>query len=180
MLREQASPPGQEALGVLNEAVFVANAPTAELLDPVRGSFRRPLDGGKPALRPFPRGPRNGSNCIGTGAYRRVAPRAGWFSEGAAASRRCGDGCHFRHSRSSARADLKLCNATSSRLGVAIGYQDQKGWATEGWWNIPAQTCETLLKAMPSRFIYVHAVDYDRGGEWGGTNFMCTSDDHSP
>ena len=77
---------------------------------------------------------------------------------------------------SAARADLKLCNATSSRLGVAIGYPDQKGWATEGWWNIPAQTCETLLKTMPSRFIYVHAVDYDRSGEWGGTNMMCTSD----
>jgi uncharacterized membrane protein len=73
-------------------------------------------------------------------------------------------------------ADFKLCNATSSRLGVAIGYQDQKGWATEGWWNIPAQACETLLKQMPSRYIYVHAVDYDRAGEWGGANFMCTSD----
>ena len=23
-----------------------------------------------------------------------------------------------------------------------------------------------------SRFVYVHAVDYDRGGEWVGTNFM--------
>jgi uncharacterized membrane protein len=75
-----------------------------------------------------------------------------------------------------AHADFKLCNATSSRLGVAIGYQDQKGWATEGWWNIPAQACETLLKQMPSRYIYVHAVDYDRAGEWGGTNFMCTMD----
>jgi len=75
------------------------------------------------------------------------------------------------------RADLKLCNATSSRLGVSLGYQDQNGWATEGWWNISAQSCETLLKGpVPSRFIYVHAVDYDRGGEWAGTNFMCTQD----
>lgn len=74
-----------------------------------------------------------------------------------------------------ARADLKLCNSTSSRIGVAVGYQDNTGWATEGWWNIASQTCETLLKgAVPSRFIYVHAVDYDRGGEWAGTNFMCT------
>ncbi|MFM9673571.1 DUF1036 domain-containing protein, partial [Streptomyces galilaeus] len=65
----------------------------------------------------------------------------------------------------------------SSRIGVAIGYQDPKGWATEGWWNIASQTCETILKgALPSRFIYVHAVDYDRGGEWTGSNFMCTSD----
>ncbi len=75
-----------------------------------------------------------------------------------------------------ASADFKLCNATSSRLGVAIGYQDAKGWATEGWWNIPSQTCETLLKVMPSRYLYIHAVDYDRTGEWGGTNFMCTSE----
>lgn len=76
-----------------------------------------------------------------------------------------------------ALADLKLCNSTSSRVGVSIGYQDKKGWATEGWWNIAAQTCETLLKGpVPSRFIYVHALDYDRGGEWAGTNFMCTQE----
>ena len=43
-------------------------------------------------------------------------------------------------------ADLKLCNSTSSRIGVSIGYQDPEGWATEGWWTIASQTCETLLK----------------------------------
>jgi uncharacterized membrane protein len=76
-----------------------------------------------------------------------------------------------------ASADLKLCNASGSRVGVSIGYQDAKGWATEGWWNIAPQSCETLLKGpVPSRFIYVHAVDYDRGGQWAGTNYMCTHD----
>ena len=76
-----------------------------------------------------------------------------------------------------AQADLKLCNSTSSRIGVAVGYRDQTGWATEGWWNIASQTCETLLKgAVPSRFIYVHALDYDRGGEWAGKNIMCTAE----
>ena len=80
-------------------------------------------------------------------------------------------------SGASAHADLKLCNSTASRIGVAVGYQDATGWATEGWWNIASQTCETLLKgAVPSRFIYIHALDYDRGGEWVGTNFMCTDD----
>ncbi len=78
---------------------------------------------------------------------------------------------------SAALADLKLCNSTAGRVGVAIGYQDNTGWATEGWWNIASQTCETLLKGvLPSRFVYVHAVDYDRGGEWGGKNDMCTAD----
>jgi uncharacterized membrane protein len=76
-----------------------------------------------------------------------------------------------------ARAELKLCNATASRIGIAIGYQDPEGWNTEGWWNIAAQTCETLLKgALPSRFVYIHAVDYDRTGEWSGTNIMCTAE----
>ena len=76
-----------------------------------------------------------------------------------------------------AHADLKLCNTTASRVGVSLGYRDKQGWSTEGWWNIASQSCETLLKgAVPSRFIYVHAVDYDRGGEWVGTNFMCTAD----
>ena len=76
-----------------------------------------------------------------------------------------------------ARADFRVCNATQSLVGVSIGYQDNTGWATEGWWNIASQTCETLLKGpVPSRFVYVHAVDYDRGGEWGGKNEMCTAD----
>lgn len=78
---------------------------------------------------------------------------------------------------SAAYADLTLCNSTSSRVGVSVGYRDKQGWSTEGWWNIASQTCETLLKGtVPSRFIYIHAVDYDRGGEWAGGNHMCTAD----
>ncbi len=78
---------------------------------------------------------------------------------------------------SSASADLRLCNTTAARIGVAIGYQDTDGWATEGWWNIAAQTCETLYKgSLASRFVYVYAVDYDRGGEWAGKSQMCVAD----
>lgn len=76
-----------------------------------------------------------------------------------------------------ARADLKLCNTTTSRIGVAIGYRDATGWTTEGWWTLAAQTCETLFKgSLSSRYWYVHAIDYDRGGEWAGQSFMCTTD----
>jgi uncharacterized membrane protein len=78
---------------------------------------------------------------------------------------------------SPAAADLKLCNTTSSRIGVAIGYRDPSGWTTEGWWTLAGQTCETLYKgALSSRYWYVHAIDYDRGGEWAGQSFMCTTD----
>ncbi|MBV9076389.1 MAG: DUF1036 domain-containing protein [Methylobacteriaceae bacterium] len=76
---------------------------------------------------------------------------------------------------SAARADLRLCNMTESRVGVSLGYRDPAGWVTEGWWNLAPRACETLLKGeLAARFYYVYAVDYDRGGEWSGRAFMCT------
>lgn len=75
-----------------------------------------------------------------------------------------------------ARADFKICNDTASRIGVAIGYSDASGQpATEGWWTIASQTCEVMLRGnLPSRRIYIHAVDYDQGGGWGGDRQFCT------
>lgn len=75
------------------------------------------------------------------------------------------------------KAELKLCNTTSSRVGVAIGYREKERWATEGWWNVASNTCEVLLKGkLIARFYYIHAVDYDKGGEWSGKDTMCTTD----
>jgi uncharacterized membrane protein len=80
-------------------------------------------------------------------------------------------------STSPAAADFRLCNNTASRVGVAIGYKDADGWTTEGWWNLPARTCETVVKGnLVARYYYVYAIDYDRGGEWMGQAFMCTRD----
>ncbi|HZC55751.1 MAG TPA: DUF1036 domain-containing protein [Xanthobacteraceae bacterium] len=76
-----------------------------------------------------------------------------------------------------AAADFRLCNNTAGRVGVAIGYKDADGWTTEGWWNLPARTCETVLKGnLVARYYYVYAIDYDRGGEWMGQAIMCTRD----
>src|SRR3982750_2573684 len=76
-----------------------------------------------------------------------------------------------------AAADFRLCNNTRSRVGIALGYKDADGWTTEGWWNLAARSCETLLRGgLVARFYYVYAVDYDRGGEWSGRAFMCTRD----
>ena len=76
-----------------------------------------------------------------------------------------------------ARADLRMCNVTDSRIGVAVGLRDATGWVTEGWWNLGARACETLIPGdLAARFIYVYAVDYDRGGEWAGRSYMCTRD----
>ncbi|MCX5496595.1 DUF1036 domain-containing protein [Kaistia dalseonensis] len=76
-----------------------------------------------------------------------------------------------------AKADLRLCNKTPSRVGVSIGYKDKKIWTTEGWWNVPVNGCETLVSGtLVSRYYYVYAVDYDHGGEWSGKYVMCTKD----
>src|SRR5690349_22626119 len=76
-----------------------------------------------------------------------------------------------------AHADFRLCNNTTSRVGIALGYKENEGWTTEGWWNLSARSCETLLRGvLVARYYYIYAVDYDRGGEWSGQAFMCTRD----
>src|SRR5579871_513495 len=77
----------------------------------------------------------------------------------------------------SAAADFRLCNNTSSRVGIALGYKDAEGWTTEGWWNVSSRACETLLRGtLVARYYYIYAIDYDRGGEWSGQAFMCSRD----
>jgi uncharacterized membrane protein len=77
----------------------------------------------------------------------------------------------------SAAADFRLCNNTSSRVGIALGYKDAEGWTTEGWWNVSSRSCETLLRGtLVARYYYIYAIDYDRGGEWSGQAFMCSRD----
>jgi uncharacterized membrane protein len=74
-----------------------------------------------------------------------------------------------------AAADLRICNTTSSRIGVAVGYRDQQGWLTEGWFNLRPNGCEAVLKGdLTFRYYYVYGIDYDRGGEWSGASYMCT------
>ncbi len=82
-------------------------------------------------------------------------------------------------SSSEAKADLRLCNKTEGKVGVAIGYHLETEWLTEGWWNLPPNTCETLIGGqLTSRYYYIYAFDYGgvdgRVGEWGGPAYMCT------
>jgi uncharacterized membrane protein len=74
-------------------------------------------------------------------------------------------------------ADFRLCNRTSAQVSIAIGYKSDKTWRTEGWWNMPPNSCHTLLEGvLSSRYYYVYAVDETTRGEWGGKAFMCTQD----
>lgn len=77
---------------------------------------------------------------------------------------------------SQAKADFRVCNDTKSLVGVALGYSLEGNWITEGWWQIPGETCASILEGgLNSRFYYIYAEDADRGGQWRGDIFMCTS-----
>ena len=72
---------------------------------------------------------------------------------------------------------LQLQQELHPGVGVAIGYKDREGWASEGWWTAEPQKCLTLLKGtLIARYYYVYAVDYDKGGSWGGKAMMCIRD----
>jgi uncharacterized membrane protein len=76
-----------------------------------------------------------------------------------------------------AKADLRVCNLTPSKVGLAVGYREAQEWLTEGWINLKPNSCEVVLKGILNhRYYYIHAVDYDRGGGWSGRAFLCTSE----
>ena len=76
-----------------------------------------------------------------------------------------------------ARADFRVCNATQSLVGVAIGYRAAAGWITEGWWHVEGSTCKTLIEGpLASRYYYLYAEDAERGGRWDGPINMCVAE----
>lgn len=76
-----------------------------------------------------------------------------------------------------AQAELRLCNKTPVQIGIAIGYKSHENWVSEGWWNIEAESCQVVVDGpLGSRYYYLYALDYEDGGAWGGTAFMCTHD----
>ncbi|RYC33947.1 DUF1036 domain-containing protein [Lichenibacterium minor] len=75
-----------------------------------------------------------------------------------------------------ARADFRVCNNTASRASVALATTNGAAWVSEGWWNLKANSCETLIGgALAAQFYYVYGID-ESGGEWKGRAFMCTRD----
>jgi uncharacterized membrane protein len=75
-----------------------------------------------------------------------------------------------------ALADFRMCNNTANRVSVSLAYTDGQAWVSEGWWNLKPADCDTLVRgALAAQFYYVYAMD-ERGGEWKGKAFMCTSD----
>jgi uncharacterized membrane protein len=74
-------------------------------------------------------------------------------------------------------AALKICNKTAARVGIAVGVSAQNLLSSEGWFNVKPGGCEEILMGdLGTGPYFLHAIDYDRGGEWGGTELLCVSD----
>ncbi|MEG8098793.1 DUF1036 domain-containing protein [Candidatus Liberibacter brunswickensis] len=76
-------------------------------------------------------------------------------------------------------AGFRVCNGTKNLIGVAIGYPSAKGgWMANGWWHIPGNTCETIVKgALDSRYYYLYAEGVANGERWLGNVQMCVGQD---
>ncbi len=83
----------------------------------------------------------------------------------------------FAASSNPARADLRICNDTSSLVGVAIGYRNDGEWVSEGWFQVQGNSCNAVIEGtLNSRFYYIYAEDSSQGGQWRGDIFLCTDD----
>ena len=76
-----------------------------------------------------------------------------------------------------AHADFRICNDTKSLVGAALGYKEEEKWLSEGWFQVPPETCSSLIEGdLNSRFYYIYAEDADKGGQWRGDVFLCTNE----
>ena len=88
-----------------------------------------------------------------------------------------------------ARAELRICNQTLDLYNVAVGYFTGQHCQpndplypaacrleTEGWWNLPASSCLTLVKPpLDQRYYYVFALDIYGNDAITGNDPMCVN-----
>ena len=76
-----------------------------------------------------------------------------------------------------ASAEFRVCNKTPGRIGLVIGVREGPIFITQGWFNLKPNACETPIRDdLKSGPYYVYGVDYDRGGEWSGSELLCVGD----
>lgn len=78
---------------------------------------------------------------------------------------------------SATKAEFRVCNKTTGRVGLAIGVKEGPIFITQGWFNLKPNSCETPIREdLKSGPYYIYGVDYDRGGEWSGAELLCVGD----
>jgi uncharacterized membrane protein len=76
-----------------------------------------------------------------------------------------------------ASGELRVCNSTGYPLTVAVGYNKDSNWKSEGWWRIEGGSCQVVISGdLDKRYYYYYAEHkWERGGEWSGKDFFCIS-----
>ena len=71
-----------------------------------------------------------------------------------------------------AQAGLTICNETGKGLSIAIGYKSGEDWMSEGWWNVDAGACRSVVDGdLPNRHYYYA----DANGRINGDGYLfCT------
>jgi uncharacterized membrane protein len=73
-----------------------------------------------------------------------------------------------------ARAELRVCNQTRYLVNIAVGYNSETSYRTEGWWTVTPTACATPIKGpLENRYVYVYAVDIDGNDLMTGGYSMC-------
>jgi uncharacterized membrane protein len=73
-----------------------------------------------------------------------------------------------------ARAEFSICNKSLDVLNVAIAYDEDGVFKTEGWWSVGANRCaEVIRQELLNRYIYVYAEDVFGQAATTGDQSMC-------
>jgi uncharacterized membrane protein len=74
-----------------------------------------------------------------------------------------------------AQAGFTVCNKAHVTAKIAFGRFDGRAWASQGWWTIRPQKCETLLTGpLDARYYYLYGTD-GGSGTWNGGTYFCTA-----
>jgi uncharacterized membrane protein len=83
---------------------------------------------------------------------------------------------------SSAAAGIFMCNETSQKVFVAIGYMQGGHWVSRGWFSFQPTECDSLLLGqLENSNVYYFANSEGWESIWGGdkdgdAGYFCTSD----
>jgi uncharacterized membrane protein len=70
-----------------------------------------------------------------------------------------------------AQAEFRVCNESKVPRSVAIGYNSDGTWTSEGWWNVDPGACAVPIKTpLKNRYIYWRATT--PGEEFQHENYM--------
>lgn len=72
----------------------------------------------------------------------------------------------------SADTGLQVCNRSTERSALALGYRDGDAWVSEGWHVLERGQCLRAAERSAGKTFYYHSTG-ERGGSWGSGYTLC-------